>query len=73
MGPAVGWVEGGSQTLLWVLNCGAALMGLIRERHTQQYPGTTAAAATVGTGTALEPLRWPWVPLGWDGQDLGSG
>lgn len=38
MGPAVGWVEEGSQTLLWVLNHGAVLMGLIRELHTTAAP-----------------------------------
>lgn len=38
MGPAVGWVEEGSQTLLWVLNHGAVLLGLIRELHTTAAP-----------------------------------
>lgn len=34
MGPAVGWVEEGSQTPLWMLTHGAVLMGLIRKLHT---------------------------------------
>lgn len=38
-----------------------------RITHKSSTQRATAAAATTGTGTALEPLQWPQVPLGWDG------